>query len=141
MRTLALWMIVASLGLACGDAEEQIEEAIEEIDEATGVDTLEGPGTAGPEPHRVVIQAASFGYQPSDFTVPHGPVRFVIANGADIEHGFEVEGHGMEEAIASIPAGSSDSLTVTLDQPGEYIIYCPIGDHRQRGMTGTLTVQ
>ena len=141
MRAIAGWMIVASLALACGRAEEQIERAAEEIDEATGVDTLEGPGSSGPAPYRVVIQAASFGYQPSDITVPRGPVRFIIANGADVEHGFEVEGQGIEEEIAAIAAGSSDSLTVQLDQPGEYVIYCPVGDHRQRGMTGTLSVQ
>ncbi len=141
MRAFMGWWIVASLAVACGQVEEGIEQAVEEIDEATGVDTLEGPGSSGPAPFRVVIQAASFAYQPSDITVPHGPVRFVVANGADIEHGFEVEGQGIEEEIAAIPAGSSDSLTVQLDQPGEYVIYCPVGDHRQQGMAGTLTVQ
>ena len=140
MRSIAGWMLAASLALGCGQAEEQIEQVVEEIDEATGVDTLEGPGSAGRAPYRVVIQAASFGYQPSDITVPRGPVRFVVANGADVEHGFEVEGQGIEEEIVIAP-GSSDSLTVELEQPGEYVIYCPVGDHRQRGMTGTLTVQ
>jgi hypothetical protein len=30
------------------------------------------------------------------------------------------------------------SLAVERDQPGEYVIACPMGDHRRRGM---LTVQ
>ncbi len=60
----------------------------------------------------------SFAYQPSDITVPRGPVRFVISNGAGVEHGFEVEGPGVEARIA-----------------------CLVDDHRQRGMTGTLTAQ
>jgi plastocyanin len=142
MRTLVLCALVAALAGACGDAEEQIEEAVEEIDEATGVDTLEGPGEAGPEPYRVILQAASYAYQPSEITVPpHGPVRFIVANGSDIAHGFEIEGHGMEEEIAEIAAGSSDSLTVEFHESGEYVIYCPVDDHRQRGMTGTVTVQ
>lgn len=140
MRAIALCMILAAVLTACGEAEEQLDEAVEEIDEATGVDTLEGPGEAGPAPHRVIIQAASYAYEPSVITVPHGPVRFIVANGSDIAHGFEIEGLGIEEEIAQIPAGSSDSLTVEIHQPGEYVIYCPVDDHRQRGMTGTVTV-
>jgi plastocyanin len=139
---MALWMIVAAVLAACGGPEEQLDEAVEEIDEATGVDTLEGPGEAGPAPYRVVIQAASYAYQPSEITAPpHGPVRFIVANGSDIAHGFEIEGHGIEEEIAEIAPGSSDSLTVELHTSGEYVIYCPVDDHRQRGMIDTLTVQ
>jgi plastocyanin len=141
MRALTLCAIVASLALACGDVEEQVDEAVEVIDEATGVDTLPGPGESGPAPYRVVIGAASFAYQPSTIPVPHGPVRFVVVNGAEIPHGFEVEGHGIEEKIDAIAPESSDSLTIEIHEPGEYTIYCPVEDHRQRGMTGTLTVQ
>ena len=127
---------------ATDDLSEAAEEALEEIDEAAGVDTLEGPGEAGPAPERLVIGARSYAYEPSAITVTRGrPVRFLIANQADIVHGFEVEGHGMEEEIAEIPGGATDSLEVTFDQPGEYTIYCPVADHRERGMTGTLTVE
>ena len=142
MRAIALGVLVGFVILAaCEQADEAVEQAVEEIDEATGVDTIEGPGEAGPLPYRVVIQAGSYAFQPSDFTVPHGPVRFVVTNGADIVHGFEVEGHGVEEELAEIAPGATDSLTVELEQPGAYLIYCPVGDHHQRGMTGTLTVQ
>jgi plastocyanin len=141
MRALTLCTILVSLALACGEAGEQLDEAVEAIDEATGVDTLEGPGESGPAPHRVVVQAASYAYQPSTIVVPHGPVRFVVINAADTAHGFEVEGHGIEEEVAEIAPGTTDSLTVDLHESGEYVIYCPVGDHRQRGMTGTLTVQ
>jgi uncharacterized cupredoxin-like copper-binding protein len=64
----------------------------------------------------------------------------VIHNAADIVHGFEVEGQGMEEEIAEIQPGATDSLTVTFEQPGTYEIYCPVDDHEQRGMVGTLEV-
>ena len=139
MRSLTLFTILVA-ALACAEAEDQLDQAVEEIDEATGVDTLEGAGQSGPAPHRLVVHAGSFAYQPSDIAVPHGPVRFVVVNAADIAHGFEVEGQGIEEEIGEIAPGTTDSLTVEL-HAGEYVIYCPVGDHRQRGMTGTLTVQ
>lgn len=93
------------------------------------------------EPHRVTIQAASYAFQPSNITVPRGPVRFIVVNMSDIVHAFEVEGQGLEEETGDIQPASTDSLTVTFDRPGEYVIYCPVDDHRERGMTGTLTVQ
>ena len=32
-------------------------------------------------------------------------------------------------------------LKVDLDKPGRYVWYCPVGDHRERGMKGTITVK
>jgi plastocyanin len=95
----------------------------------------------GPVAERVEIEATSYAYSPASITVPAGRIRFVIHNAADIVHGFEVEGQGMEEEIAEIQAGATDSLTVTFEQPGTYEIYCPVEDHEQRGMVGTLGVE
>ena len=51
MRSLTLFTILVA-ALACAEAEDQLDQAVEEIDEATGVDTLEGAGQSGPAPHR-----------------------------------------------------------------------------------------
>ena len=99
------------------------------------------PEATGPPDERVEIEASSYVYAPAEVSVGTGTVRFVVHNASDIVHGFEVEGHGMEEEIAEIQPGGTDSLTVTLEEPGTYEIYCPVDDHEQRGMTGTLTVE
>ncbi len=102
----------------------------------------EGPAEdSGTLTERVEIEATSYTYSPVTITVPAGRIRFVIHNAADIVHGFEVEGQGMEEEIAEIQPGTTDSLTVTLEEPGTYEIYCPVEDHEQRGMIGTLEVE
>lgn len=101
----------------------------------------EGAETAGPPDERVEIDATSFAYGPAEVSVSPGTIRFVVHNASDIVHGFEVEGKGMEEEIAEIQPGGTDSLTVRLEEPGTYEIYCPVDDHEQRGMTGTLTVE
>jgi plastocyanin len=101
----------------------------------------EGAGEdGGPVAERVEIEATSYAYSPASITVPAGTIQFVIHNAADIVHGFEVEGQGMEEEIAEIQPGATDSLTVTFEQPGTYEIYCPVDDHEQRGMVGSLEV-
>lgn len=102
----------------------------------------EGTGEdGGPVAERVEIEATSYAYSPATVTVPAGRVRFVVHNASDIVHGFEVEGEGLEEEIAEIEPGATDSLTVAFEQSGTYVIYCPVGDHEQRGMTGTLDVE
>lgn len=142
MRKRARWIIPALvIGLGACEGGEQVEQTIEEIEETTGTDTMEAPFEEAHEKQRVVVQARSFAYQPSEITVAPGEVTFVINNAAEIVHGFEVEGHGMEEAIEMIDPGSTDSLTATFEQSGEYEIYCPVADHEQRGMTGVLTVE
>jgi plastocyanin len=140
MRVAKLLLVIPLLFvLAC--ERKETEEVLEEIDEAVGVDTVEGPGEAAP-PQRVVIDVRSYAYEPSAITVVRGiPVWFIVTNAADIAHGFEVEGQGIEEEIAEIPGGATDSLGVTFETPGEYTIYCPVADHAGRGMTGTLTVE
>lgn len=106
---------------------------------------LAGALACSPEAERapdrtVAVEAVSYAYQPSSFSVAPGTIRFVVRNTADEVHGFEVEGHGLEEALERIPPGESDSLTVTLTEPGEYRIYCPVDDHEERGMVGSLVV-
>lgn len=73
-------------------------------------------------------------------TLPAGETTFVVTNDGEHEHNFEIEGQGIEEALASnLQPGESGELTVTL-QPGTYTVYCPVGDHRDEGMVTTLTV-
>ena len=102
----------------------------------------EGAGEdGGPVAERVEIEATSYAYSPATVTVPAGRVRFVVHNASDIVHGFEVEGQGMEEEIEEIQPSATDSLTVAFAEPGTYEIYCPVDDHEQRGMTGTVEVE
>jgi plastocyanin len=69
------------------------------------------------------------------------PGRVVIAfdNPARVPHAVEVEGNGVEEETETI-TDSAARLAVNLE-PGEYKFYCPVGNHEQAGMVGTLTVR
>ena len=101
----------------------------------------ERPAAEGEPDQRIQIEAVSYSYNPANLSARPGTIRFVVANTADEVHGFEIEGQGIEEAIEEIQPGTTDSLTVTLTQPGKYEIYCPVDDHEERGMVGTLTIE
>lgn len=78
--------------------------------------------------------------QLSEDSVTAGSVTFDVANEGSATHDFVVERDGDDVAgTESISPGSSTTLTVDLE-PGEYVVYCSIGNHRQMGMEMTVTV-
>jgi plastocyanin len=68
-----------------------------------------------------------------------GQVTIAFENASQVPHAVEVEGNGVEEETETITE-SSARLAVDLDR-GEYKFYCPVGNHEQAGMVGTLTVR
>jgi plastocyanin len=68
-----------------------------------------------------------------------GKVTIAFDNPSSVPHAVEVEGKGVEEETDVI-TDSSANLSVDL-QAGEYKFYCPVGNHEQAGMVGTLTVR
>ncbi|HEV8579134.1 MAG TPA: cupredoxin domain-containing protein [Thermoanaerobaculia bacterium] len=73
-------------------------------------------------------------------TLPAGPTTFTVHNDGHKKHSFKIEGPGIDQIIAKpVPPGETATLQVTL-QPGEYKVYCPIGNHSAKGMTIALKV-
>ncbi len=88
----------------------------------------------------VELVATEFAFDPADVSVDEaGETTFTVSNDGEFPHALEIEGNGIEEETETIDPGGSGSVTVDLE-PGEYELYCPIGDHRDRGMEGTLVV-
>ena len=71
--------------------------------------------------------------------VKAGSVTFGVRNDGQETHALEVEGNGIEEETEDIPPGEGAPLEVDLKE-GTYELYCPIGDHKDRGMTAELVV-
>jgi plastocyanin len=78
-------------------------------------------------------------WEPGELSAPAGSVTIKLVNESDTPHAVEVEGNGVEEESETITGGETE-LTVDLEA-GDYTYYCPVGQHRQQGMEGTLTVE
>ena len=88
----------------------------------------------------VELVATEFAFEPADISVDEaGETTFTVSNDGEFPHALEIEGNGIEEETEELGPGESGSVTVDLE-PGEYELYCPVGDHRERGMVGTLVV-
>jgi uncharacterized cupredoxin-like copper-binding protein len=73
--------------------------------------------------------------------VQAGKVSFDVVNAGNTTHALEVEGPSGEVETEEIAAGDSATLQVDLSKPGSYEMYCPIANHKERGMEGEVTVE
>jgi plastocyanin len=99
-----------------------------------------GPVMAGDGPIPVVeVRLTEFAIQ-MPTTVPPGSVTFSVTNAGTMEHNFEVEGQGIETKFdTNLKPGETRSLEVDL-AAGTYMVYCPVDDHKARGMRLELKV-
>jgi uncharacterized cupredoxin-like copper-binding protein len=132
-RSLAVFAlsVAVPLGLAaCGDD-----------DEGTTGATTTTPTAAGAA-STVDVSETDFALDPSDPTVKAGEVTFNVTNDGQTLHNLEVEGPaGEAELEQDLQPGESGTLKVNLDKPGKYEWYCPVGNHREMGMRGEITVE
>ena len=97
--------------------------------------------SSGGSAETVKLSATEFKFTPSDPSVDKaGKVTFDVSNDGSVDHALEVEGPNGEVETEPIAAGQSAKLTVDLSKAGKYEMYCPIGNHKEMGMEGTVTV-
>jgi plastocyanin len=86
------------------------------------------------------IVESDFTLSPATVTVDGpGTYTFEATNDGGVDHALEIEGNGIEQETDTIGPGESASVTVDLES-GTYEMYCPIGNHRDLGMSGEITV-
>ena len=93
----------------------------------------------------VTITLTEFSITPSSLSVPLGePVTFIVTNTGGAQHNLEVEleAQGIEQRLfdTNLMPGETRQATFTFTAPGQWIMYCPVGNHRALGMQGTISV-
>jgi uncharacterized cupredoxin-like copper-binding protein len=125
---LPLSVAVVALLAGCGGDNDETTSAGGATTQSAGGQTVE-------------ISETDYELDPSDPTVQAGTVSFKVTNDGAVDHNLEVEGpEGEQELEQDLAPGESGTLTVDLSKPGKYEFYCPVGDHRDRGMRGEITV-
>lgn len=88
---------------------------------------------------KAAIVQRDFKLEPERLTVKAGAVTFVLKNEGRYTHDFRVEGQGVDAKAPKVGSGRTLEWRITL-KPGTYRISCPVSNHADRGMVGTLTV-
>jgi uncharacterized cupredoxin-like copper-binding protein len=68
-------------------------------------------------------------------------VQFEITNNGSVTHSFAIRTPFGVLKSEPIPPGQKGGVTVDLIKPGVYAFYCPLHDHRQKGMQGSIVDQ
>jgi plastocyanin len=152
MRTFTLLALVTALTLplaACGDDDESDSGGSASGDTATQEDSggaysgKTGNGSSGGGKAQTLKISADPGgalaWDKSTLSAKAGEVTIVMDNPSDLPHAVEIEGDGVEVAGETVMKGGVSKASADL-KAGEYEYYCPVGNHRDAGMTGTLTV-
>ena len=95
-----------------------------------------GPGT------NLMLSADPSGalkFDKTSLSAKPGKVTIVMDNQSDVPHAVEIEGEGGEEEGETVGKGGVSKVSADL-KAGEYEFYCPVGNHADAGMEGTLTV-
>ncbi len=155
MRTRLLFLMAALAALAlivsaCGSDDEDDGgssggESTKQSSGATGGGAYDAGGgaddTGGGGASALKLTADPGGalkFDKTELTAKPGKVKIVMDNPSDVPHAVEIEGNGVEEETDTLTGGSAD-VTVDL-KAGKYEFYCPVGNHKDAGMEGTLTV-
>lgn len=122
MRRLLTAAFAAVLLPACGG------------EEATPGETASSGGAV------VDVALSDFAIDAGSGMLDPGTYTFHVTNDGAAVHALEVEGPTGEVETPELGPGESADLAVDLSESGEYELYCPVGDHRDRGMEATIAV-
>lgn len=149
MRALSLILLLCALAIpvaGCGDDDDDGGGGGgADTGASTAAETTEdtGGGASGGGAGETLKLSADPGgalkFDKSSLTAKAGKVTIVMDNPSSLPHAIEIEGKGVEVAGDTVTKGGVSKATAEL-KAGDYQFYCPVGNHRDAGMEGTLTV-
>lgn len=135
----------AALAAGCGSAGAAHTASTRAVDR-----TLAATSRGGPNPTAAYAGGpAVVRLNESEFTItPANPrvsgthqVDFEVTNDGSVTHSFAIRTPFGVLKSQPIAPGQKGGLTVDLIKPGVYGFYCPLHDHRQKGMQGSVVIQ
>ena len=150
LRTLVLAAVLSVSAVGCGEDREgsvNVEGGTGTGTSGTrttgtstgGASTTTTPGGAASKDFK--ISETEFKLSPANFKLAKpGVVEFTVTNDGGTVHALEVEGPSGEFETEEIQPGDKVTLKADVSDAGTYELYCPVGDHEDRGMVGRLVV-
>lgn len=85
------------------------------------------------------VEGANFSFAPNTMKVKVGDKVKIIFKNTEGVHDFNLDEFNVHTGV--ITAGKEVAVEFTADKAGSFEYYCAVGDHRAKGMVGTLTVE
>ncbi len=139
LTLIGLLLALALVGAGCGGDDDDSSDSGGSADTQT-TDTGGGGGGAAQTLKLSADPGGALKFDKSSLTAKPGKVTIVMDNPSDLPHAVEIEGAGVEVAGETVGNGGVSTASADL-KAGEYEYYCPVGNNKQAGMEGTLTVE
>lgn len=100
--------------------------------------------SAGTAAQQIAVAADPSGapkWTKASYEARAGDVTFVVTNDSSVTHNFLIEGPGVQAQSKNFAGKTVNSFTIKGLPPGEYLIVCTFGGHRESGMVARLTVK
>ena len=135
----------------CGGEAETDKQGKATVEATVGETTVEattpvavsaGEPTVSEGPIQTIqVNETEMRLDPAEVTLDRpGTYVFRAVNSGNVTHALRIEGNGIDQATRNIEPGESDDLRVDL-RAGTYEIDCPVDNHEDLGMRGTVTVR
>jgi plastocyanin len=142
-----LALVVAGCGSDDGGTDAAADVPAEVTTESTtpsaaetSASTASSPPAGEQEAETVEAQLVDFAIELDEDSFSAGAYEFAVSNEGDASHNFVVERDGEDVAGTEVlQPGQSETLTVELE-PGTYVFYCGVGNHRAMGMEVSVEV-
>jgi uncharacterized cupredoxin-like copper-binding protein len=144
MSALAALALAGAVLSACGGGSSGSDATAGTTSSAASSSSAGSSSAAGDssssEGESVTATEADFSIHLDEDHLKAGSFTITVKNNGHATHDLVVEQNGSDVAkSAAVSPGDSTKLSVTL-QPGKYVFYCSIGNHRAMGMETTVTV-
>jgi plastocyanin len=136
-RVAAAGSLALALGLltACGGDSEAASPS-----SSTSSSSSSSSSSAAGQAQTLTVTEVGFDIRLESSNLPAGDYTITVKNEGDATHDLVVEQDGEDIAKSdSIGPGEEATFTVALE-PGRYVFYCSIGNHRAMGMETEVTV-
>ena len=142
---LAGGVAVLTLGLgaltSCSSDDGNAAAAASTSSPSSSSASSSAPASGSSEAESITAEESDFSISLDEDTLAAGSYTVQVVNDGNATHDLVVE-QGGNDIAKSDSIGPGDTATLTVDlQPGQYVFYCSIGNHRSMGMEKTVTVQ
>jgi nitrite reductase (NO-forming) len=91
------------------------------------------------QPIVIEVRGSNFEFDVTEIRVKEGDTVQINFESADGFHDWVVD--EFDAATAQVRPGTPATVTFVADKAGSFEYYCSVGNHRERGMVGTLVVE
>jgi len=106
--------------------------------QGTGADREADEGRAVGDVKEFIIEGQNFEFSDTVLSVARGDTVRIVFRSVQSFHDWRIE--GFNTGTRRITAGQQATVEFVADQAGTFEFFCSVGNHRQLGMRGTLTV-